>query len=93
MQVISYVKKYNVFVVMILGIKYVIVDNLQWWCDFFKENVFIVVMNEDEVYELMGFNDLLMVLDMVLNWVDLVFCIVGFNGFYMVGYMEEVNKC
>lgn len=31
MKVIEYVKKYNVLVVLMLGIKFVIVENLQWW--------------------------------------------------------------
>lgn len=93
MKVIEYVKKYDVLVVLIFGIKYVIVDNLVWWQEFLQEYVFILVMNEEEGEVLIGFVDLLLVVNKVLDWVDLVLCIVGLVGLYMVGFIEEEVKC
>lgn len=50
-------------------------------------------MNEDEVEVLIGESDLLLVFDKVLDWVDLVLCIVGLIGLYMVGFIEDEVKC
>lgn len=50
-------------------------------------------MNEDEVLVLIGESDLFVVLDKVLDWVDLVLCIVGLVGLFMVGYIEDFVKC
>lgn len=49
-------------------------------------------MNEDEALELTGINDLLLATDRVLDWVDLVLCTTGADGFYMAGYTESTYK-
>jgi len=91
-QAISYAKKYNVPVVLTLGTKYVIADNPQYWCDFLRENVSIVAMNEDEAFELTGERDPLQAANVALDWVDLVLCTAGPNGLYMAGFTEEEGK-
>lgn len=92
MQAIEYAKKHNVPVVLTLGTKFVIGQDPQFWRDFLSEHVSVVAMNEDEAFELTGFNDPLLASDMALNWVDLVLCTAGPSGLYMAGYTEEAFK-
>lgn len=57
MQAIHYAKKHNVPVVLTLGTKYVIAQDPQFWREFLANYVSVVAMNEDEAFELTGFND------------------------------------
>ncbi|KLN95996.1 inosine/guanosine kinase [Moellerella wisconsensis] len=92
MQAIHYAKKHNVPVVLTLGTKYVIAQDPQFWREFLANYVSVVAMNEDEAFELTGFNDPLLAADMALNWVDLVLCTAGPAGLYMAAYTEEDGK-
>lgn len=50
-------------------------------------------MNEEEGFVIIGFEDLFLVVDKVLDWIDLVICIVGEKGLFMVGYVDDLFKC
>ena len=92
MQAIKYAKKYNVPVVFTLGTKFVIASDPSFWQNFLAKYVSVVAMNEDEALELTGINDPLLAADRVLDWVDLVLCTAGAEGFYMAGYTESTYK-
>lgn len=92
MRAISWAKKHNVPVVLTLGTKFVIADNPQWWCEFIKEHVSILAMNEEEGEALTGESDPLLASDKALDWVDLVLCTAGSAGLYMAGYTEDEVK-
>ncbi len=92
MQAIAYAKKHDVPVVLTLGTKFVIADRPQWWCDFLKEHVSILAMNEEEAEALTGINDPLAAADKALDWVDLVLCTAGPQGLYMAGFTEDEKK-
>ncbi|WP_434355967.1 inosine/guanosine kinase [Parasalinivibrio latis] len=92
MRAIEYAKKYDVPVVMTMGTKHVITSNPQWWCDFLRDHVSVVAMNEDEGEALTGEKDPLLAADKALEWVDMVLCTAGPVGLYMAGYTEDAAK-
>ncbi|MBF9003083.1 MULTISPECIES: inosine/guanosine kinase [Vibrio] len=85
-------KKNNVPVVLTLGTKYVIENNVEWWQNYIKENVSVLAMNEEEGLALTGHDDPLMASNQALEWVDLVLCTAGPIGLYMAGYVDDAAK-
>ncbi len=92
LKAIEYAKKYDVPVVLTLGTKYVIEDDITFWQQFLKEHITVVAMNEEEAEALTGESDPLIASDKTLEWVDLVLCTAGPVGLYMAGYTDDLAK-
>lgn len=91
-QAVEYAKQANVPVVLTLGTRFLIESDPQWWCNFIKNNVDILAMNEDEGEALTGFSDPLLACEAALDLCDLVLATAGPLGLYTAGYTEELLK-
>ncbi|MDC0609500.1 inosine/guanosine kinase [Vibrio sp.] len=92
MKAIEYAKKYEVPIVLTLGTKYVIENNVSFWQTFIRDHVTVVAMNEEEGESLTGISDPLLAANKVLDWVDLVLCTAGPIGLFMAGYTDDSAK-
>jgi inosine kinase len=92
LKAIEYAKEADVPVVLTLGTHFLIEEKPTWWCDFIKENVTILAMNEDEGKALTGFTDPLLASEAALELCDLVLTTAGPLGLYTAGYAEESEK-
>lgn len=89
---IEYAKKYDVPIVLTLGTKYVIEQNVSFWQSFIRDHITVVAMNEEEGYALTGISDPLLAANKTLDWVDLVLCTAGPIGLFMAGYTDDNAK-
>ena len=92
LKAIEYAKQAKVPVVLTLGTRFLIESDPQWWCDFIKNNVDILAMNEEEGEALTGFNDPLSASEAALELCDLVLTTAGPLGLFMAGYAEDSLK-
>ncbi|SHO57327.1 inosine/guanosine kinase [Vibrio quintilis] len=92
MQSIEYAKKYHVPIVLTLGTKYMIAQNVDFWQSFIRDHITVVAMNEEEAQALTGIADPLQAADKTLDWADMVLCTAGPVGLFMAGYTEDEAK-
>jgi len=92
LKAIEYAKQAKVPVVLTLGTRFLIESDPQWWCDFIKNNVDILAMNEEEGEALTGFKDPLCASEAALELCDLVLTTAGPLGLFMAGYTEDSLK-
>ncbi|MCE0496248.1 inosine/guanosine kinase [Vibrio salinus] len=92
MKAIEYAKNNDIPIVLTLGTKFVIEQNVSFWQSFIREHITVVAMNEDEGYALTGISDPLLAANKALDWVDLVLCTAGPIGLFMAGYTDNNAK-